>query len=197
MIARLSNLLRDTSAIDNLVHVILLDEEMENQDSADQNQESMIRKIISEKSSNVVQLSVKEASLGKRQYKNVGDEFFTISEYEEGLRGSGGNCFKKRKHIEASYKKNGILRDSVREGVQSGTHERQFNNANNRSSDDNDARDDNSNMDEYALDLSYDANIDEEFGSLLDDQSKLRKTLKDLMGDKLFDPRDIHLKGKD
>ncbi|KAJ1145394.1 hypothetical protein NDU88_011681 [Pleurodeles waltl] len=108
------------------------------------------------------------------------------------------NCLKKRKHNEVSFEKKGILCDAETKGVRSGNHERQFYTANDRSSDENDASDQTSNVDEYVLDLSYDENIDEEFGNLLEENSKACKTLKDLMGENPFDPRDVrHPRGKE
>ncbi|KAJ1216751.1 hypothetical protein NDU88_004350 [Pleurodeles waltl] len=148
---------------------------------------------------NAVQLSAKDALPGKRQLKNVDDEeFLSISVDKGGVRGPGGKSLKKRKHIEASSKKKGILCDSEREGVRISTHEKQFHTANDRSSDENDARAQTSNVDEYVLDLSYDENIDEEFGNMLNDKSKACKTLKDPMWQNLFNPRNIrHPRGKD
>ncbi|KAJ1138178.1 hypothetical protein NDU88_004569 [Pleurodeles waltl] len=153
-------------------------------------QEDLIRKIVSEEVRSVVQESMRQV-LGKR--KGVDDEeFYSLSEDEDHLRGPGGKCYNKKRHLSKEWRQTGVPGGSREKGTLNGVKEGQLDAEKEGCTEDFLEEDDN----ECVLDLEYKDDFEDEFGTVLRAHSS--EQLLDPLGAKLFEPKDIqHPRGKE
>ncbi|KAJ1208000.1 hypothetical protein NDU88_003390 [Pleurodeles waltl] len=153
-------------------------------------QEDLIRKIVCEEVKAVVQESVKLA-LGKRKGVDE-EEFYTLSEDEDRLRGPGGKCLNKRRHLMKALGQIGVLRGSKKKGTLNGAMESQLDAEKEGFSGDFMNEQD----DEYVLDLEYKDELEDELG--INFRASSSDELLDPLGEKLFEPKNIrHPQGKE
>ncbi|KAJ1140652.1 hypothetical protein NDU88_007001 [Pleurodeles waltl] len=155
-----------------------------------ESQEDFICKIVSEEVKAVVQESMRQA-LGKREGVDE-EELFSLSEDEDCLRGPGGKCFNKKRHLSKDIRQIGVLSGSNSKGTLSGAIEIQLDAEKEGCSGDFINEDE----DEYALDLEYKDDLEDDFGTVF--RAKSGEDLLDPLGEKLFEPKDIrHPRGKE
>ncbi|KAJ1186290.1 hypothetical protein NDU88_003073 [Pleurodeles waltl] len=153
-------------------------------------QEDFIRRIVSEEVKAVVQESMRQA-LGKRKGMDE-EEFYSLSEDEDRLRGPGGKCYNKRIHLSKDMRQIGVPGGSKSKGTLSGAIESQLD-ADNVGCGGNFMIEDD---DEYVLDLEYKDDLKDDFGTVF--RANSGEELLDLLGGKLFEPKDIrHPRGKE
>ncbi|KAJ1200841.1 hypothetical protein NDU88_004662 [Pleurodeles waltl] len=153
-------------------------------------EEDLIRKIVCEDVKALVQESVKQA-LGKRKGIDE-EELYSLSEDKDRLRGPGGKCLNKRRHLMKDQGKIGVLSGSKKKGTLSGAMESQLDAEKECFSGDFMNEED----DEYLLDLEYKGELEDKLA--INCRTSSSEELLDPLGEKLFEPKDIrHPRGKE